>query len=367
MPRGDFVPVDRGVKPLLQPPRLQGCAPRLFAIPLVIAWRRFSATLPPPLMAESQRYYFKELRLQQFRGLVALARWQTFSAAAAALGLTRASVWQQIRALEQELKSTLVRTRGHRVELSDAGHKLVEMVAPLVAGFDSIKTSFQAIQETLPQTLMIATAPTFIVYELYDAVSRLNGLFPDVHLIFLERNSPVAIEVLEQGGADLAVVAKPKHVRMNPTLEYSLLTTYPFTIICPPDHPLLKKKRLVLTDFVKYPLILPGTTAYCRQQLEMVLRQAGLVDQLRVVLESNFPVLYFDYVRMGMGVALSPLPPQSRLVGRLHQPGVALRSAEHLFGDEPIYYVRRKGQFETPYATKFREVVASQYPVASGG
>src|SRR5688500_20407671 len=87
-------------------------------------WRR-------RLMSESPRFYFKELRLQQFRGLVALARWQTFTAAANALGLTRASVWQQVRALEQELTSTLVRTRGHRVELTDAGHKLVEMVAQI--------------------------------------------------------------------------------------------------------------------------------------------------------------------------------------------------------------------------------------------
>ena len=312
-------------------------------------------------MPESPRFYFKELRLQQFRGLVALARWQTFSAAATALGLTRASVWQQIRALEQELTSTLVRTRGHRVELTDAGHKLVEMVAPLVAGFDSVKTSFQSIQEALPQTLMIATAPTFIVYELHDAVSRVNALFPKLHLIFFERNSPVAIEVLEQGGADIAVVAKPDHVPMSRTLEYSRLTSYPFTLICPPAHPLLKKTRLLLSDFTRYPLILPASAAYCRQQVEAVLGRAGLTDKLRVVLESNFPILYFDYVRMGMGVALSPLPPQSRLVGRLNQPGVVLRSAEHLFGSEPIYYVRRKGQFDTPYAKKFLEVIASQH------
>src|SRR5688572_18249364 len=148
----------------------------------ILCHRRRSASSRPSPMSESSRHYYKELRLQQFRGLVALARWQTFSAAAAALGLTRASVWQQVRALEQELSSTLVRTRGHRVELTDAGHKLVEMVAPLVAGFDSVKSSFAAIQDSLPQTLVIATAPTFIVYELHAPVSRVNSLYPKLHL-----------------------------------------------------------------------------------------------------------------------------------------------------------------------------------------
>ncbi len=312
-------------------------------------------------MSESSRYYFKELRLQQFRGLVALARWQTFSAAANALGLTRASVWQQVRALEQELTSTLVRTRGHRVELTDAGRKLVEMVAPLVAGFDSVKTAFASIQDTLPQTLVVATAPTFIVYELHPPIAQMNALFPKLHLVLLERNSPVAIEVLEQGGADVAVVAKPENLPMSRALDYMPLTNYPFTLICPPGHPLLKKKRLTLADFTRYPLILPGSTAYCRQRFDAVLGAAGLGEKLHVVIESNFPVLYFDYVRMGMGVALTPLPPVEKQRGRLEQPGVALRSAEHLFGGEPIYYVRRKGQFETPCAARFRELVISQH------
>lgn len=308
-------------------------------------------------MAESSRYYFKELRLQQFRGLVALARWQTFSAAAEALGITRAAVWQQVRALEQELTSTLVRTKGHRVELTDAGHKLVEMVAPLVAGFDSVKSAFAAVEGTLPQSLIIATAPTFIVYELHQPVAEVNALFPKLHLTFIERNSPLAIEVLEQGGADVALVAKPDTLPMSRTLEYTPLTNYPFTLICPPGHPLMKKARVTLADFTRYPLILPGSTAYCRQRFDALMSEAALAAKLQVVLESNFPVLYFDYVRMGLGVALTPLPPEHRLRGHARHQGVALRNVEALFGGEPIYYVRRSGQFETPYARRFRELV----------
>ncbi|MBE2285439.1 MAG: LysR family transcriptional regulator [Prosthecobacter sp.] len=76
-------------------------------------------------MPDQPRHYFKELRLQQFRSIVALARRGTFSGAAAALKLTRASVWQQVRGLEQEMACTLVRTVGQRVELTAAGKKLV--------------------------------------------------------------------------------------------------------------------------------------------------------------------------------------------------------------------------------------------------
>ena len=59
------------------------------------------------MMAE--RHYFKELRLQQFRGLQAIIRLGSFSAAARDLGLTKASVWQQVRALEEEFGCKLER------------------------------------------------------------------------------------------------------------------------------------------------------------------------------------------------------------------------------------------------------------------
>lgn len=314
-------------------------------------------TTTPKIMSDSSRHYFKELRLQQFRGLIALARWQTFTAAAAALRLTRASVWQQVRALEKELACTLLRTRGHRVELTPAGHRLVEIIAPLVTGFDSVKNAFTEIQEDLPQTLVIATAPTFLIHELREPISRIHALYPKLHLTFLERNSPTAVELLDQGGADLAVAAHPNGARMKPSLEYTPLTTYPFTLICPPQHPLLLKKKLTLQDFTKHPLILPSNAAYCRQHFDFVLSRVRLLDQVNIVLESNFPILHFEYVRMGMGLALAPLPPKLLSQAGAERSDVALRNVSEIFGEEPIYYVRRKGEFETGCAAKFRELV----------
>jgi hypothetical protein len=43
-----------------------------------------------------------------------------------------------------------------------------------------------------------------------------------------------------------------------------------------------------------------------------------------------------------------------------HVSGVKLQSLAHLFGDEPIYCIRRKGQFEPPSAARFRKLVTSR-------
>lgn len=312
-------------------------------------------------MSESPRQYFKELRLQQFRSLVALARWQTFSSAAAALKITRASVWQQVRALEKEFSCALLRTRGQRVELTPAGHKLVELAAPLVAGFDSVKARFSAaIRDDLPQTLVIAAAPNFLVQELQGPIQRIHAEFPGLQLTFLERNSASAIEVLDQGGADFAVVARPEFVAERPTLDYLSLGSYPFTLLCPTGHPLLKKRALTLGEFAKYPLILPGPATYCRQHFDRVIAQASLTQKIRIAIESNFPLMLFEYVRLGFGVAMSPVPTDPALTSSWRQSGVQFRPVPELLGEEPIYFVQRKGQFETPVAARFRELVTTK-------
>lgn len=310
-------------------------------------------------MSDTPRHYFKELRLQQFRSLVALARWQTFSAAAEALKITRASVWQQVRSLEQELACTLLRTRAQRIELTPAGQRLVEMAAPLLASFDSVRVALhEAIADDLPQTLVIASAPSFIVHELREPIARIRSLFPKLHLSLLERNSATAVDLLDQGAADLAIAARPDSVSARRTLEYERIANYPFTLICPTQHPLLARKRITLRDLARHPLILSGPPTYCRQQFDRVMQQAGLAGKVNIVIESNFPVMLFEYVRLGLGVAITPLPAEIA-PNAPHVSGVKLQSLAHLFGDEPIYCIRRKGQFEPPYASRFRELVTS--------
>jgi DNA-binding transcriptional LysR family regulator len=312
-------------------------------------------------MSKVDRFYFKELRLQQFRGLVALGTFRTFSAAASALKLTRATVWQQVHSLEQELGINLVHLQKHKVEVTREGRQLIGMITPLVTGFDSVKAAFLANQDSIPQTLSIVTASTFIVYELPEILAQVHTLYPKLQLTLMERNSPLAVEILEQGSADMAIVTWPDNLPKRPSLEYMPLTAYPFMLICPPNHELLTKSKLTLRDLTRYPLILPGNGTFCRKQFDTVLGLAGLLDKLNIVLESNFPLVHFEYVRVGMGIAIDPLPPELCEKAKLPNSGYALRPLGRLFKADPVYYVRRKGEFERPYVAKLRELLMAKH------
>ncbi|HVJ85372.1 MAG TPA: substrate-binding domain-containing protein, partial [Caulifigura sp.] len=194
-------------------------------------------------------------------------------------------------------------------------------------------------------------------YELREPIKRLHEAWPKLQLTFLEQNSPAAASMLEQGCADVAIVARLETTKPRPTLEYIPFTRYPFTLILPEGSPLEKKPRISLRDLTQVSLILPGQSTYCRQHFQAVIAATRFADDFRVVLESNFPTMLSEYVRMGLGVALSPLPATA---SEWRHDGVRFRDVSHLFGEEEICHVRRRGEFETPVAATFRELLLAR-------
>ncbi|MEY5025629.1 MAG: hypothetical protein RLZZ244_1157 [Verrucomicrobiota bacterium] len=314
-------------------------------------------------MGSEDRQYFKELRLQQFRGLLAVVRSGSFSVAAKELQLTKASVWQQVRALEEEFQCDLLETNGRKITATPQGLRLAQLAAPLVEGFDSIKAAFAADLAQLPAALSVATTPYCLAYELRGAIDQLRTLFPKAHLTFHDRNSPAAIEMLESGDADIAVAARFAEWPDKPGLDFLPLSQHPFALAAPPEHPLLSQTALQLSDLAPFPLLLPGPTANCRPHLENLLRQAGLWERLNLVLECSFPGSLFEYVGAGLGIAVTPVPPA--LLRHGHPLGIAplagrhtvLRDLSELLGFEPVFLIRRKGWIETPIGAAFRRAV----------
>src|SRR4051812_33655382 len=128
--------------------------------------------------ADSPRRYFKELRFQQYRSLCAIDRHQTFAGAAAQLGLSVPAVWQQVRALEQDLDTPLVRRHGRGVRLTEDGQLLIGLVSPLVAGFDSIPSMFADRKEQMIRKLTVATTASLLAHDLKRPVQAFRHAFP---------------------------------------------------------------------------------------------------------------------------------------------------------------------------------------------
>lgn len=302
-------------------------------------------------MPTASRRYFKELRFQQYRSLCALARHQSFVGAAAQLSLSVPAVWQQVRALEQDLDTPLVRRQGRGVRLTDDALLLLELVSPLVAGFDSIPARFADRQEKAVRRLVVATTASLLAYDLKRPVREFRRTDPQVHLALIDRPPTEVASLVENGQADLGITSHAQEEPRSTLLEYDPLCNWPYLLICPRQHPLARQRTIRLSDLARYPLVL-SQGSRLRSRLDRLFLQHGLLDKLNVVLETTNGYLVPEYVALGLGIAVTTRNCLAPVRRRVHA-----RSVVHLFGDISVVVVRKKGAYEVPHAARFRTIV----------
>lgn len=306
----------------------------------------------------AKRHYYKELRLQQFRALLEIQRRRTFTGAAEALGLSRTSVWQQIRSLEEEIGAELVVVRGQQPQLTDEGQMLVELAGPLLDGFDGIKPAFLDRVGRLHRRLIVATTTSLLNHELREPMAAYRRLHPEVTLNLVDRPSTAALELLRNGEADIAVIGRIERLDDEAMLRGQKLASYPFVLACPRRHPLEKKlARSVVSALaaaVEYPLVLPSVGTNARRRIDRVLGDAGLNGRVQLALDSNSASLLLTYVEQGLGVALTSISPE---LAEQFKKRVALIDLSSVLGEEEIVLVERSRRFPLPHVRQFVEIV----------
>ncbi|WP_395752727.1 LysR family transcriptional regulator [Prosthecobacter sp.] len=308
------------------------------------------------------RRYFKEVRFRQIRALVELSRHGSFAATAAAMGLAVPSVWQQIRSLEDEYGVQFVVAEGAKVSLTEDGRALVDLAAPLVESFDGLRAMFEERRSTAARTLTVVAPPTMIAGALRRPIIAYRQHHPTVKLVLLDRSSYLARQVIEQDGADLAVMGMAEGDEPMPQFQCLPLTRFAFHLICPANHALLQTRQLTLTGIVNEPLVLAPEESSSHRQIRRVFARAGMAERMNVTMTATNRALLLNYVAIGFGIALGTTAAGVRLPKRAAgETEIVFRDASDLFGHEEVFLVQRKGRFEPDHVRAFRELVIKAF------
>jgi DNA-binding transcriptional LysR family regulator len=308
------------------------------------------------------RRYFKEVRFRQIRALVEFDRTGGFASAAAALSLSVPSVWQQIRALELENRVALVDSQGSRMSLTAEGRRLVDLAAPLVEGFDSLRSAFEETRQTAPLNLRVVAPAPMLSGTLREPLIRYRKQFPNVNLTLMDRPSFAARQVMEKKEADLGVIGIARGDEPLKLFHIHNLTAYPFQLICPKDHPLLKLKKIRLSDIVRHPLLLSAADSSSHRQVRHAFAERGLAEKMNVAMTATDRNLLVGYVQMGLGVAIVTGANTAALTQA--QPSeieIVRRDVVELFGQEKVVLIQRKGRFELPHVNAFRNATVEAF------
>ena len=300
-----------------------------------------------------QSHRNKEIQLAQLRSFCVAATEGNFTSAARVLGLATSTVWQQVRALERELKAKLLRRRGKAVELTDEGRLLLETVQPHVSGLDSLRRFFEGRRAGLPQELVVASGAYLFANHLPRPIQQFRTERPAIQVTLRIAAWSELRRVVERGEVDVGVLAGDPNVPRSPYLEYEHLFDERLSVMMPAGHPLARAKRLRPQDLVKYPLILPPKGGADRRALDRLLRAHNLTDRVQTALVCGLVDVAKKYVTLGVGLALMYVSVEA-VRGT---PGLHVRPLDPEVERLPIEMAVRKGSHLPAYVDDFRRLV----------
>jgi DNA-binding transcriptional LysR family regulator len=246
------------------------------------------------------------LSTDQVAAFVELSRHGQIRAAAAVLGITEQGLRNRLLALEAQLGIELYRKiRGPRrsTVVTDAGRRFLPHA---VAFLDRARELCGAFDITTgPREIRIAASQYLIRYVLIDVLTRFATVQPDVHV----RISTMTEQQVENALLTDSEVALGLAAPYEPStdLEYLELFAMPWSLICPPRHPLHKRRRVTLEDVTDEPLILYERGSTGRQHVLGAFHDRGLSP--RISLETTSTETIVSMVESGLGLSIVPLLP----------------------------------------------------------
>jgi len=237
------------------------------------------------------------ITFRQLRAFVTTAHLNSFVDAARALHITQAALSNSVRELESAVGFRLLERTTRRVRLSREGEQLLPHAVHALDALKQIEQSAAQLRER-HQIVKIATS-RLVGWSLMTRIYHdFHAAYPDVRL------TPVDVKVddirasVEQGQVDLAISTHSpvaEHVIATPLFQSRIC------VVCPPRHPLARRKRLRWKEIVDEPLIFVGNLP-----LLHLARQLGPEFRFSQVRQVGDTTAALSLVAAGMGLAVCP-------------------------------------------------------------
>ncbi|MEK8031794.1 LysR substrate-binding domain-containing protein [Ideonella sp. DXS29W] len=240
------------------------------------------------------------MNLKQLEYFVSVAELGSFSKAALALDMAQPALSRQVRALEVELRDTLLVRNGRGVTLTEAGQRLFEHSVVILNQVAQAREDMGASRDEPVGRITIGLPPTIgrqLTLPLIDGFQR---QLPKARLAIVEGLSSHVAEWLASGRIDLGLVYNPEaaaHLSLQPLLEE------PLCLVTSAKGEAGRTRGTVpMKSLARYPLVLPERQHVIRRLIESQATLAGLT--LNIAWEVSSIAAIIDLVCAGYGHAV---------------------------------------------------------------
>ncbi|HWF33737.1 MAG TPA: LysR substrate-binding domain-containing protein [Solirubrobacteraceae bacterium] len=290
--------------------------------------------------------------VRRLRVLCEVARYGSFSGAAAALGYTQPAVSRQISTLEAEVGAMLVRRVPKGAVLTDAGRLLVDRGEAILARLDDAESELRELAGVSGGRLRIASFASAAASIIPPAIAQFRGRHPAVELSIVMLDPAYSLPQLIAGELDMALShdADLEVGGASGDLEIVHLFDDPMYVAMPAGHPLADASELDLADFAGEPWMLATTHTCPDSRLFLRACHAAGFEPKIAFQHDDYPAI-LGFVAAGVGVAVIP-----DMVARGVRTDVVVRALHRPPPPRPIMVALPAG-YRSPAAAAMLEIL----------
>ncbi len=235
---------------------------------------------------------------KQLQYFASIAELGSFTAAAHVLGIAQPALSRQIRALEVELRHSLLRRNGRGVTPTEAGSRLLKHCHGILHQVERAREDVGGTHGGLSGRVILGLPPTVANLAAVTIARRFHEQFPEAALSIRVELSAVMREWLATGRLDIAVLYNPvpsPDVELAPLAHDPLFLVEPRTAAAAPD-------TVPLWDLGDLPIVIPSRPHTIRMLLEA--RLAVMGRKPRVAWEVDGVATILGLVADGAGYAV---------------------------------------------------------------
>ena len=234
--------------------------------------------------------------IRHLKTLIAIAENRSFAAAADAVGLTQSAVSLHVKALEEQLQTTLFDRSTRPPLLNTQGIVLVEKAREIVALCDGLTESLRG--DRVGGVLDLGAVPTALTGILPSALVSLNAEHADLRIRVTSGLSAELADAVRKGALDVALVSEPHQLATglswHPVVEEPLMVIAPKDTVGATDRDLLE--ALPFIRFKRF--------AWAGRLIDTHLKDRGI--QLLPGMEMDSLEAVAGMVAHGLGVSVVP-------------------------------------------------------------
>ena len=238
--------------------------------------------------------------IRVLRYFLAVAREQSFSAAAERLFLSQPTLSRQLKELEDELGKPLFIRSNKGVTLTEEGMILRKRAEEIVELMDKTEEEVRQNNDIVSGTVYIGAGETYAIKLIADTAHHLKADYPEIRYSFFSGNGTDVMEKLERGLMDFGLIFGNVDRIKYEAIEIPLHDTW--GILMRHDEPLAKKKTVTIADIAGLDLIIPHHPNHRTMLSELIAEQA---PDAKIVAEYNLIYNASVMVYEGIGSAIT--------------------------------------------------------------